>query len=457
MFFCQVIARCKAFFTAERGGVAVYTSLFLLLAVGAGALAVDFGRLAVLGSQMQNRADAAAMAGATQLDGKDGARSRSSLIALNAMSQVSSIPGDGGDLAIQGVGFFSQIAPSRVVATGDEDSKFIEVILNPKRVDFIFSPLLDFSSTSNSKVMSSSAVAGTNPFICHAPPLMICDPSEGDPSLDLSLPQNAGRQIQLKPPINGGGGWMPGNYGLLALPDGGVGASDIEEALAAVEPEDCYTLDVGTAPGVRTNKVQNGVNARFDLPGGLPYPAPNVINYPKDGDVELDPTIVVGSGTWDMDAYWAARHGGAPPAQLLGASRYQVYLFELGLEFARNGGQTVYPIEGTPPDGFTIVTPPGADIPVDPLNPDDPDFDGVPSSPVAANGYSRRLVQVAVLQCVAEGVSGSHTYPSNGDYVELFITEAVADEPAGGIYGEVVRPITTTNDPDFHANVRLVE
>ena len=66
-------------------------------------------------------------------------------------------------------------------------------------------------------------------------------------------------------------------------------------ALAAVEPADCYTLDVSTAPGVRTSKVENGINARFDVPGGLPYPAPNVINYPKDTEIAADPNAVVGS------------------------------------------------------------------------------------------------------------------------------------------------------------------
>ncbi len=96
-------------------------------------------------------------------------------------------------------------------------------------------------------------------------------------------------------------------------------------------------------------------------------------------------------------------------------------------------------------------------MPVDPLNPDDPDYDGVPSQTVAANGYERRLVEVAVLQCAAEGVKGSHTYPTNGNFLELFLTPNVDEDPAGNIYGEIVRPLSASNDPNFHANVKLVQ
>ena len=280
---------------------------------------------------------------------------------------------------------------------------------------------------------------------------------EADASLSPFLPANAGRQIQLKPPPAGGSAWAPGNYGLLALPDGSQGASDISAALAAVQPENCYTLDVSTAPGVKTNKVQDGINARFDLPGGLPHPAPNVMNYPKDPEIAADASVVMGNGNWDLDGYWTDRHVGPLPTDLAGASRYQVYLYEQGLEFTRNGKQTVYPIDSALPTGFAVVTPPGVDIPADATDPDNPFVDGAPSTAVAENGHARRLVQIAVLQCSALGVKGSHTYPTSGAYVEAFVTQTVENTPAGGIYVEIHRQLTTTNDPEFHANVRLVE
>ncbi|MBL6933246.1 MAG: hypothetical protein ISR45_09880 [Rhodospirillales bacterium] len=450
------LKRLKDLSKDESGGVAVFAGFFSVLALGAGALVFDVGRMGVMRTQMQDRADAGAIAGASQLDGRPGAQTRASSLAVNAISQTSMITGTATDLSVQNVTFYSEVDPAPVLATGDEDSKFIEITLDPKDVEYMFMPLL-VTASGDHQTFNANAIATSEPFICHAPPLMICDPAELDSSLDLSLTSNIGRQIPLKAPPSGGSAWAPGNYGLLALPDGSIGASDLEAALAAIEPADCYSLDVGTAPGVKTSKVENGINARFDIPGGLPNPAPNVINFPKDADVEADPDVVMGNGIWDIATYWADKHATPLPTNLLGASRYQVYLYELGLEFARNGSATVYPIEGALPAGYVVVTPAAADIPENADNPDDPDFDGVPSQAVASNGYERRLVQVAVLQCQAEGVKGSHEYPTNGNYLEMFITEAVDGAPSGGIYAEVVRTLTPNNSPDFHSNVKLVQ
>ena len=442
----------------EGGGVTAYSAFFIVFAIGLGALTIDVGRMTVLRSQMQDRADAGAMAAAVQLDGRSGAQARATAVAMNAMSQISGIPGDGEVLNVQTVNFYSEFGEASVAATGDDDSKFVEVILEPRRVNFFLEPVLNPSGADHYKNLAARAVAAANPFICEAPPLMVCDLGEADPTMDLSLESNIGRQIVLKPPPGGSTAWGAGNYGLLALPDGSIGADDIEDALAAVQPEDCYSLDVTTAPGVKTKKVKDGINARFDLPGGLPYPAPDVINYPKDVEIEADPTVMMGSGNWPLDGldgYWAAKHSGTSlPNDLLGASRYQVYLYEQGLQFGRNGRQTIYPVNGALPAGYTLVSPAGQTIPEDPANPDDPNYDGMPSQTVAANGYQRRLVEIAVLQCAAEGVRGSHTYPTNGNFVEVFITESVEDK---NIYGEIVRALSPSNDPNFHANVKLVQ
>lgn len=451
----------RSFLKDEGGGVMVYVAFFSFLAVGAGALAVDVGRLVVVKSQVQNRADAGALAGAVQLDGLPGAQARATTMAVDAMSDSSAITTGAGGLDVQSIQFYKSITPVREAATGDEDSKVIEVVMQPQEVQPVFEPLLlAFASggASTSKNLNARASAMPTPFICHAPPLMICDPGETDSTLSLSDSANKGRQIQLKP-SSGGDSWAPGNYGLLALPDGSVGASSIEGALAAVEPSDCYTLDVTTATGVKTNKVKNGINARFGT-STYPYPAPNVVNYPRDDDIESGAEDVVGSGSWDLAGYWAEKHGTPLPVELTDASRYQVYLYELGAEFARNGKDTYYPVEGDLPGDYTLISPAGPNLPTSTDYHDDPDHDGEPDEDdgdVASNGYERRLVKVAVLQCNAEGVKGSHSYPTDGRYLEMFVTQAVSDAPAGGIYGEIVRTLTTTNDPDFHANVTLVE
>lgn len=446
----------RAFVAADRGGVAVFTAFFTVAALGAGALALDIGRMTVLRAQMQDRADAGALAAATQLDGRPGAQERATLIATAAMRQASGIPGDGGELSVERVEFYSAVDPAPVPAEGDEDSLFVEVVLTPKRIDFFLSDIMTASASGRSAIMATRAVARPQPFICDAPPLMLCDPDEVAGGFDLTDPASIGRQIRLKPPP-GGGSWAPGNFGLLALPDGSSGASTLSDALAAVNPAECYTLDVTTAPGVKFNQIRNGLNARFDLPHGEPWPAPNVINYPRDTALAADPDARFGDGTWGIDEYWLARHGGAVPAALAGGTRYQTYLYELGETFARQGRRTIWPVESELPPDFETVTPPGPNLPTDASQPDDPDHDGRPSAPVASNGPARRLLKVAVLQCVADSVRGRHAYPTNGNFVEVFMTETVDDAPKGALYGEFVRPLSPGVDPDFHANARLVE
>ncbi len=265
----------------------------------------------------------------------------------------------------------------------------------------------------------------------------------------IKLKTNGGHQSQ----------WAPGNFGLLELPDGSGGANAIQAALSAVIPADCYTLDVTTAPGSKTNQVRNGMNARFDVTGA-PDPAPNVINYRRDTVIIADPDLSVGDAVWDAATYWFDVHNGAAlPGDLAGATRYQVYLYELGDDFARNANLTQYPPSDPLPGGYTLVEPASANIPValDPAEDGNPDLDGVPGQAAAANGSDRRVVKITVIQCIAENVHGAGTYPTNGDYVKMFITETVKDPPDAAIYGELIGVLTPATSPDFHANVQLIE
>ena len=114
----------------EKGGIAVFAGFFTVLALGAGALVLDVGRMSVLRSQMQDRADAGAMAGAAQLDGRAGAQARATTIATAAMTQSSAITSSTSTLGVQTVTFYSEVTPVPVLATSDEDSKYIEVLLD---------------------------------------------------------------------------------------------------------------------------------------------------------------------------------------------------------------------------------------------------------------------------------------------------------------------------------------
>jgi len=466
----------------QSGGVAVYAAIFSVLGIGAGALAIDIGRMTLLRAEMQNRADAGAMAGARYLDGRDGAQGRATEVAIDAMQEYSNMS-NGAELSVPtaGIEFYTTLDPL-VAATSDADSQFIRVTLEPRQMTVYFRRVLDIlagQANSTLTTLNATAVAGTQPFICNAPPLMICDyndpPGSGP---DLKSPDNIGRQVRLKEPQGGGNqAWAPGNYGLLAV-NGSNAAGDAEAALAAVTPAACYSYLVQTNPGSVTNKVKDGINARFDLPGNSwPYPAPNVINYPRDAAIIADSTATLGDGNWDLTTYWSDKHNGDPvpielssiiPATNMQATRYQTYLYELGETFwvqsdsgmPGYGKATIHPTSGPMPGGYMAVTPDPAaypDVPVDPANPDDPNYDGEPSQAVASDGPARRIVEVALLKCATYNVQGSGSYPTEGNYLEMFITEHVPDPPNAAIYGEVLRALTPLNSPEFYSNVMLVE
>jgi hypothetical protein len=66
-------------------------------------------------------------------------------------------------------------------------------------------------------------------------------------------------------------------------------------------------------------------------------------------------------------------------------------------------------------------------------------------------------MKVAVLQCVAESVRGRGDYPTNGNYIEVFVTEPVGDPPDTSIYGELLGQLTPDESASFHYDARIIE
>lgn len=444
----------------RRGGVALYAAFAGTLLIGSMALGVDVGRMTVLRTQMQNAADAAALAASAQLDGLDGARARATAVAETTATDTSGFSLTS-DLQVASVEFFSTYGATVTAATSDQDAGFVRVTMAPEQMNLLFAPVLGVlsgESTDSVSTLNANAVAGNDPIVCNAPPFMVCDFSEDDEiAIDILTDSSTiGRQVLMKP--QGGGGFAPGNYGLLCV-DGDCGSDAIGDALEAVDNGVCTGTFVETATGSKTNQIRDGINARFDTGSADPKnPARNVINYPRDSD--MTSSTLVGNGIWNPVAYWLAKHGGAVlPAELANATRYQTYLYELDETFARSGNgvgnQTIYPIEDALPAGFVEIDPPGEDVPVDAANANDNDFDGVPVNEPEVDPL-RRVVVAAVVQCVAQNVQGHGEHPASG-YVFLFLTETVPGPPDADVYGEIIGPFNSDTSPDFHVNARLVD
>ena len=81
----------STFIKDQRGAVAIYVGVLLTVLMGVLVIVFDVGRLAVVRSQAQNAADAAAIAGAVHLDGEAGARARAEAVARGAADDRSGI------------------------------------------------------------------------------------------------------------------------------------------------------------------------------------------------------------------------------------------------------------------------------------------------------------------------------------------------------------------------------
>jgi Flp pilus assembly protein TadG len=433
----------------RSGGVAIYTAFAGSLLIGSAVLAIDYGRLTLLRTQMQNAADAAALAAAAQLDHQAGARARAEDVARNATTPTASIGLGAVALEVAGVDFFSALAPAPVGATGDRDASLVRVTLAPRAADLLFQPVLNLVARIASPTiatLSARATAAAAPYACNAPTVMICDLGTGDFGGDLMSPDQAGRQLMLLEH-----GLAPSSFFYavfkLACPPDDPSCSPAQAAQfgASPDPDRCGGGELSVVDAA-AGDINDSINGRF---GDGPFggPARNVVAYGRDlSSLGTAPWLGdYGLGDWDAAGYWAAAHAGEPlPPLLAGASRYQVHLHELGEAFARNGRRTLYPLaQGTPlPPGYTLVPSQGVKMPTN----------GAPTSGAPVASPARRVIRAGIANCGTADLS--EPVPTNGQFMDLFITERAADSI---LYLEIIGPMTETNASDFHNNVRLVE
>src|SRR6187551_632300 len=91
----------RALWRNVDGAVAPTVALSLTALLAAGGIAFDYAHLASMDTELQNAADQAALAAATQLDGSNGSRARATAAAQQLLnnktrfaSDVSGVPGD---------------------------------------------------------------------------------------------------------------------------------------------------------------------------------------------------------------------------------------------------------------------------------------------------------------------------------------------------------------------------
>ncbi len=467
-----LVKRLGEFGAAAGGAVAIYVAFAGVALMGALVLALDVGRLTVVRSQMQNAADAACLSAAIQLDGLSNATDRAEVVARNATVPTSDYNVSSGTSAItiaigtNGIVFYTD-STLTTTTTVDASAAAMRVTLVARPVALLLQPALALLSSASARSFSNvdaTAACTSVPIICNPPALMACNGEDSPFNTDLRADSSAGIQIKLRKP-GGGAQVSPGNVSLVCPATGNCGANEILNLLAAVDNDTCTETGIDTKPGIAAQKVNRGINSRFDLPTAQ-NPAENIGAYLRDASFIGD---YIGDANWDPATYWAAEHvgDGALPDGLQHYTRYQMYLYELDEEFARhngncasNGGgsdcRTIYPLaddNGDPvdlPSGFTTVDPPGVNLP----------DNGVPTTtPVPDPADPRRRVfRVAVVDCPAIPVTGSTFIDYDDvDIVDMFVTEPAGSPSDFVVFLEVIRSRDADDSTDIINNARLIE
>ncbi len=447
----------------QQGAYLVMMSVLIVVLIGVAALAIDVGRLLLMRTDMQNAADAAALAAAAELDADNNAQARAMAAARDLLehdarfARVTELLGSTGlpDSAFEffcvigsetdvepGVTGFTdycsgtEVETNKYAATGDADTHYVRVTLDPELVgdgdrytsNLIFLPVLrvfgiDVADTATSK---ANALAGRNFFTCNYPPMAMCDPWESEGS-HFRDEMEVGAHLEMRQ--QGSNQWSNGNFGFLQPPNAGPGANDVSAFIANEGNLGCNPATFTTQTGSMTAKTRAAWNTRFGIyDGPNPYqnydadypPAPNVVGYPLDNTTDSVDSRV-GTGDWDFEAYWATNHGTPAPNGWSNASpppRHEVYQYEIA---------NTIPVAGQPTD------PPG--------------------------GEGRRLMTMAVLSCQALGLTGGKKsgaiFPADG-FARMFLVKPAEGPPDVTFYGEYVGWAQEADD-DFHVQVQLYE
>jgi Flp pilus assembly protein TadG len=286
----RVAAASRALWRDESGAILVYVTVGMAVFLGFAALIIDGGRIFVLHSQLQDAADAAALAGAAELNGQSDAITRaqsainntgalvtqnyqtfgtgSSLISITSIAYLAALPSSDAT-AITSANILCTGAPTLSCnsTTDPAQARFVRVITETRSTTNTFARYLGAGATTSTR---ASAVAGLDNVVCGITPMFICNPYEGVDTLTNLLadpvygPKVRQRTMLLKPQ-SGSNAWGPGNFGLLSAIDAlGTGANGVRNAFAALTPGQCYR-QTAVKTGNNTGPVNDGINVRFDI------------------------------------------------------------------------------------------------------------------------------------------------------------------------------------------------
>ncbi|MBP2237507.1 Flp pilus assembly protein TadG [Sinorhizobium kostiense] len=287
----------KRFLDDNRGYVIALTLISMPLLLGFSLMVIDVGRTGNLHTDLQNAADAMALTGARELDGRDDAIDRANA-AIEALANSAAFGGGGTGMSLGShitvtydagndagstvtVTYLKEIPasdddpiPASMETTDPNEASYARVVAKPQAMTTIFPVPVGFNR--NTINVAAEAVAVYRASACDVTPIYICNPYENasgtnnEEAADLLHTNFAagnlyGVQIELHSTASSSPG--PGNFGFLSTY--GNGANVLAEALATGSPGVCYKQDsLETKTGANAGPVEAGLNTRFGFYGG---------------------------------------------------------------------------------------------------------------------------------------------------------------------------------------------
>ncbi len=313
----------------ERGSVmavSAFGMLAFLLAVG---LCVDISHFYVVKAELQNGADAAALAGASALNSQPGGIAQATARAVEVMNSYEfdheSIEIGAEDVTFA-VNFGGPYMNAEAAAAAAGDIRFVQVKVPPAPIGAVFAGLaMGDTDTAN---ISAEAVAGMSVppnVFCEWIPLTVID--------DPAAPLTPGSTYTIRGDPHGS--TSPGNYQVLAVE--GRGASIARRDLArgvrtCASPGDTYEKD--TEPGINAGPVRAGLNSRFDIyAAGMDWE-----EFPPDTNIKEGITFAEyrnatpGSANWESPS---PGHPGVPNRRIVIIPLVNASEFEEGRDTVR--------------------------------------------------------------------------------------------------------------------------
>ena len=240
----------------ERGSILATSAIAMLAVLLAVGLGIDISRFYLSKAELQNAADAAALAGVSGLNGGGPGITEATNRAVAAMNKYNfnntgvNFPRANVVFAVNLNGPYISEASATLSPT---NIRFVRVTTNPSPVPVSFASFV----LGSSKDLSATATAGYSVplnVICPWLPAFVLDYADD--------PITEGRTYTFR--LESGDHISPGNYQLLAPIQSG-GSGDREGMANGVNWCVSIGTEVETKPGVTSGAIRQGINTRFDV------------------------------------------------------------------------------------------------------------------------------------------------------------------------------------------------